>query len=652
MSATPASRPMALATAEKSRSRAKTSVTSDTRSMKTNERILRNASCNACSTDRKNTEALVTLVETSQRTKISGRRGRVGRNLSSTGTPPVLSEARIVRRTSTWARRLRPLSSWPCVASRRLSWATTRWTAARSWSGPLGSARSRSDSGRDGGSCRVRSMRSRSSSRRRCCSKRRMASRGSPSRRGSPSGLSGCGSARSSSERRIRCTSTPMTPEPSPWRPKAAIARRARARMAPSDPSRSAAATCWRSVSRLTSSESSWAPPSPLSCSLTPWRTASISGARKKNFSKTKANIRRSSGDLANVAESASRKSRWSVQPTSESAAKPSSSSEVPMATPSSRSSSAKRRSCASNPWLGAGKLPELHADALGDHVEVGAVLDDHRHGLLERRPVEVLGAQEEQCPRPVDRFGDRRRLLQVELPDHADDLDEPAGHRLGQLGRVQADDLQLVLDLRVVEPEVEAAPLQRLGQLAGVVRGEEHDGHRLRLDPPELGDRDLEVGQQLEQHRLELLVGLVDLVDQQHDRLGRGDRRHERAGEQEVLAEDVVLELAPCVLALRGLDAQELLAVVPLVQGLGLVEALVALEPHEAAVQVLREGLGELGLADAGGSLDEHGLAELGGEIRDQRGRLAREVADGAQAVGDLADGPGCDAHAAEDTG
>ena len=41
-------------------------------------------------------------------------------------------------------------------------------------------------------------------------------------------------------------------------------------------------------------------------------------------------------------------------------------------------------------------------------------------------------------------------------------------------------------------------------------------------LDHAQLGDRDLEVGEDLEQHRLELLVGLVDLVDQQHDRAPR----------------------------------------------------------------------------------------------------------------------------------
>jgi hypothetical protein len=59
---------MARDTALKSRSRAKTSVTSEIRSTKTNERILRNESCMACRTLRKNTDALVTLVETSQST--------------------------------------------------------------------------------------------------------------------------------------------------------------------------------------------------------------------------------------------------------------------------------------------------------------------------------------------------------------------------------------------------------------------------------------------------------------------------------------------------------------------------------------------------------------------------------------------------------
>ena len=127
-----------------------------------------------------------------------------------------------------------------------------------------------------------------------------------------------------------------------------------------------------------------------------------------------------------------------------------------------------------------------------------------------------------------------------------------------------------------------------------------------------------------------------------------RGDRVHQRAGEQELLAEDVVLDLVPAGAVGLGLDAQQLLAVVPLVERLGLVEALVALQAHEAAVEVLGQRLGELGLADARRALDEDRLAEPRGEVADERGRLAGQVALAAQAGGDVVDGGGRDAHGA----
>jgi hypothetical protein len=77
--------------------------------------------------------------------------------------------------------------------------------------------------------------------------------------------------------RRIRCTSTPITPEPSPRRPKAAIASRARSRISPSSPSTIACRTASRS-----SSMSRRSPPSCLLLSLRPRSTASASVARKK----------------------------------------------------------------------------------------------------------------------------------------------------------------------------------------------------------------------------------------------------------------------------------------------------------------------------------------------------------------------------------
>src|SRR4051794_17217939 len=561
----------------------------------------------------------------------------------TTGTPPNSSEARIVLRMSTDAWRFWPRCSWPWVLSRRLSWATTRCTAARSCSGPLGSARSSSLSGRAGGSCSVRSICARSSSRRTSASKRRISSRGRPWRRGSSSERSGWGSERSPSARRMRCTSTPMTPDPSPWRPKAAMAIRARSRIAPSSPAASAAAIWARSSS--TSIEPIALASMPPS-SRTSWRTAAASAARKKKRSKTSSKMRRSSGDFASVAASASRKASVSVHCTSPSAANASSSSLVPIATSSERSSSANSSSRAASPGCVA-SAPEggtdLHPDAIGHHVEVGAVLDDDRHGVAEGLLVDVLGAEQQQRARPVDRLRDRGRLLEVELADELHELDELARDLVVEVGRVQVHDLELVLQARVVEPEIQAAALERLGELARVVGGQQHDRLRARLDAAELGDGDLEVAEDLEQHRLELLVGLVDLVDEQHDRLGAGDRRHERALQQELLAEDVVLDLVPAgVVAALGLDAQQLLAVVPLVERLGLVEALVALQAHEGPVEVAAHRLGELGLADTGGALDEDRLAEARGEEGDERGRLARQVPGARQAGADVLGGGG----------
>ncbi len=78
----------------------------------------------------------------------------------------------------------------------------------------------------------------------------------------------------------------------------------------------------------------------------------------------------------------------------------------------------------------------------------------------------------------------------------------------------------------------------------------------RARPHEPQLGDRDLKVGEDLQEHRLELLIGLVDLVDQEHDGLLRGDRGHQGAREEELLTEDVLLDGIPARVRGLGLDA------------------------------------------------------------------------------------------------
>ena len=130
---------------------------------------------------------------------------------------------------------------------------------------------------------------------------------------------------------------------------------------------------------------------------------------------------------------------------------------------------------------------------------------------------VQMLRAEHDQGLRPVQRLADARRLAQVEAAQPLDRAHQLAGELLADLRRLQTHDLQLDVRPRVVELQVQAASLEGLAQLPRAVAREHDDRHRLRLDRPDLRDRHLEVGQELEQEGLELLVRPVDLVDEQH---------------------------------------------------------------------------------------------------------------------------------------
>ena len=164
-----------------------------------------------------------------------------------------------------------------------------------------------------------------------------------------------------------------------------------------------------------------------------------------------------------------------------------------------------------------------------------------------------------------------------------------------------------------------QAAALQRLGQLARVIGGQEHQRGLGRGDRAKLGNRHLVVGEDLEQQRLGLYLEAVNLVDEQDNWLRRPDRRQQRPRQQELLAEDVRLQAGPrglgqagLAVGLPGLDPEQLLLVVPLVEGLGLVETLVALQPDQPHAGHLRDALGQLGLSGTGRALDEHRLSQL----------------------------------------
>ncbi len=169
-------------------------------------------------------------------------------------------------------------------------------------------------------------------------------------------------------------------------------------------------------------------------------------------------------------------------------------------------------------------------------------------------------------------------------------------------------------------------------------------------MERAQLGHGDRVVGEDLEQERLEFVVGAVDLVDEQHRRSGGAERvglvtdgAQQGALHQEPLGVELVLHH----LAAAGLDraeVQQLPGVVPLVDGLGGVDALVTLQAHELAARPARQDLRHLGLAHAGLALEQqrtlqaYGEEDRGGEalvgqvvVRGERGA---DVVDGLHEV------------------
>jgi hypothetical protein len=220
------------------------------------------------------------------------------------------------------------------------------------------------------------------------------------------------------------------------------------------------------------------------------------------------------------------------------------------------------------------------------------------------------------------------------------------AGERFGRLGPARGDDGELARRVGVADPVIEAAALEGVVDLAGAVGRDDDDGGLVGLDRAEFGNRDLVVGQDLEQEGLEGLVGAVELVDQQDGRAGfvGFERLQQRAADEEAGVVDVAGEALAVVDALGfgQADLDHLARVVPFVDGGGDVEALVALEADELAAEGLRQDLGDLGLADAGLALEEQRPAHAQGQEDDGGEGTVGDIAGAGEEVGGFVDGGG----------
>ena len=205
------------------------------------------------------------------------------------------------------------------------------------------------------------------------------------------------------------------------------------------------------------------------------------------------------------------------------------------------------------------------------------------------------------------------------------------AARRCGRARHALLDDGELLLEGRIVDPLIQAAALQRVVHVTRPV-GRQDDERRVRgAHRAELGNRDLEFRQQLEQIALELLVGAIDLVDQQHRRLaaGRIDGLQQRPLDQERIAVQFLPRLRAIDAAGGIEDAQleDLARVVPFVDRVRDVQSFVALQADHVGIERRGNRGGERGLADAGFALEEQRAPQL------QR----QEQRHGQRAIGDV---------------
>src|SRR4029077_14463683 len=102
-------------------------------------------------------------------------------------------------------------------------------------------------------------------------------------------------------------------------------------------------------------------------------------------------------------------------------------------------------------------------------------------------------------------RFGDSRRLHEIEATQTPHKCSRLRGEPGGDTRYLQTDDLDLALERRVVDPMEEHAALERVVKLARAIRGEDNDRPARAANGADLRDRDLEIRQYLEQECLEL---------------------------------------------------------------------------------------------------------------------------------------------------
>ena len=174
------------------------------------------------------------------------------------------------------------------------------------------------------------------------------------------------------------------------------------------------------------------------------------------------------------------------------------------------------------------------------------SVLEQGADGVVHDHLVEVVRPDEHQRLRPVEALSHPRRLVEP----HVSQLCRHQGHVAGQRDRhvrgPDAKDFHFAAHVGMFHPVVEATTLEGIVDVSSPVRGNDHHRGHLGGERAQLGHRHRIVRQDLQQKRLELVIGPVNLVNEQHRGRPAGRRQglEQRPPDQESLIVEFVLQV------------------------------------------------------------------------------------------------------------
>ncbi len=263
--------------------------------------------------------------------------------------------------------------------------------------------------------------------------------------------------------------------------------------------------------------------------------------------------------------------------------------------TPSAPPSAAAARTMASTPAaLSSGCLRGLQHPA---------------EGVLDIGFGELLLAEFGQRARPVDRFSHSGGFVEVELPQRADGGSDLPGQPLARLGHAQPHYGDFPLDVGVIDPVGQAAPFEGVMQIAGAMEVTTTTGGTSAATfPGRAPSRRNRTGFPAGTPRFRRRQGRFrqwGSTGEGPSRLSRA--RRSRSPDQEPLGEQLVFGGGQSLPAtgFRRFEVQQLAGVIPFVDRLGHVDALVALQPQQLRPRQ-RARLGDLGFAGPGFTLQQ----------------------------------------------